>query len=537
MRVLVLTRHELRVMWNELRLSLRKKAWVSTYVLMASMAAGVFFVLHLFLFEVSEEARQAIAVAFPESLELLNPFNLFLLSSMLWLLYRVQSGLFSENLAKQYGRADVAIVFSSPVPPAYVFLSKHLAKAARRATILTLAFLAVVPLLRYMVIGFLSAALLFLALFVFVESSYFLEEVAFFLIHTGKPLRERLRNPRLFLVVGIVIALLAWGVADTAAGSLVVEISPPHSLSRILQRCHVASVACSFAVWAPSLFYLGAFTLGTALSSLVASAGHYDWVVKKLESPHQLGLLRFPARGRLGIFLRGRPVLSLFLKESWTKFRERGGSVVAELALGYGILATVTIIRPTVLGLLGANQAVLASMTPAVFFIASLVTILASPSPDSLGREMGELWVYKTSPLPFRRVVAAKFLHSTGYTLLLTLPVVLAVSLFLPSFVLQVWTVATWSHVLCLSNAIGTLVGARLLSSFKERGLVSLPTHLVYVALSLLASIPILLFLVFMMDAWRTFQSATLLLTLLAAYSIVTLNQCLRLASTSYHET
>ncbi len=452
LQVFLLTKWELKRLWNNFRLSLMDSKITSSYLVLGF----TLFVLHISLRPIllsMLDFRNAISVFASQNRIHIILYGLF----HFWLVLSIVKGLSISHFTNMFNSADLNILFSAPVLSNEVFISKHLKNSLRRTLIFFMLFLTLSPIYQYINISQIMAFLIFINFIVFVELCFVSGYITYFLIYViNVPSRSCVRKRLFGLFFFLVIIFLLGNYRSRFPLIEVVWKYLPSSIIINSIRLGISVSEKTLAMFQNAIFLIIIYVALLVLSFKMSNFSKTDLTIK--ETPINIEDIMFK-----NVFFKKLSILPVITaKDLLLHFRE---NIITYLS---GFIINI-LIHITFLSL-NNNMHVKLSVINInfVFYLIAFITIISSivtsPSTEIFNTEITNFWVLKSSPYPLRKIIVDKYIHCLLTTFILSIPIFIipfAITSNVFSLVIIIETIITY-------NVIGLLISVNHSSIFRK---------------------------------------------------------------------
>jgi len=473
-------------MWNHLRISLRRPAFIMLQALSLAIILLIFWFLWFFMLNENqglESVRNMMYLLLQEAG--------FFGENAIWLVYaliafivahQIIKGLVGVPIGGDSEPADVDTLFSAPMRGHVFFTAKYFRTIPRRLLIYSYVFIAILPIVWFFMRDF-TYALSFDMVLLIILLIYLLGEIGavatsglYFMRKFVSQHRRFQRYYRIIFFVAVAIGTFVLLTPILIVGGAVIY-GPIYNLARLfvslvfsghwsVTNPHVPPFTILYYPALPWVIggllfgYVFVLEIAQFLSDQVTIDMYEDISAVTRRRGLSLGWLsRFPV-----IFERAKtPLTTVFRKDFVTGFRKPGKAfylfgLIANFAFALLLIAfqptliTAVPLPPEFVPLIGTLYIIL------LIVIVPLLSINAS---DPFQGERGTIYLIRLSQVRPFRFTFIKYLQLLLTPFLLAIPVAIYFALFLGSPILIITAGAILPHAVLISTAIGVALGSR----------------------------------------------------------------------------
>lgn len=408
---------EFRILKNEFLLSLRDRRYLSSYIIVVLTGVSVYTGLGFFL-ELGGVSSLIDIIEVPISgisLRWVSPFLL---------IYSVIKGLSPTMASSIFTSTDIAILFTRPVRPQEIYISKLIKNGIKRIVYLVFFFLSSSPLFSYFELGLGAVGVLFFLVFILIEIAQLISHVMFFMIYRLSEGYET-RNGAVKGVFFALILLIGFSVFDVFFMKTGINVfnycnvlmnSPEIMISVFKSRTGLRDILLECI--SPLLLIIGVLVFASVNLVRGYYGGNQSLGSALFNQDRLFGNVLLPFRyGRSKTY-------QLLYKDLLLIIRSYGMQIITSLVLTIGL--AMSIIRyQEVIKRLFFESDILQNTFP--FLLIIYLKMILIPN-DAIDREWGCLWLVRSSNTSHEIIFYAKVV--LGYLISIPFIVPLLVSMF-----------------------------------------------------------------------------------------------------------
>lgn len=458
MQVFLLTKWELKRLWNNFHLSIKDSKTASSYFVLGL----TLFVLHIglrtILFRMLEFRDEMYMFASQNRTDIIL-YGIF----HSWLVLSIVKGISISNFTNMFNSADMNILFSAPVLSNEIYISKHFKHSLRRILLFFMLFLTLNPVYQYVNISHTMAFLIFINFIVFVELCFVSGHIVYFILYVvNDPSRSRVRKRIFGLILSLIFIFL---LANYGSRSPLLEMVWKYLPSSIIVnsiRLGISSPEKIITIFQNTIFLIVIY--GVLLVSSFNMSKKYSKTNSTIKETSINLEYRMFKDDFSKNFLKNTSILPLItIKDLLLHFRENIITYLSGLIINILIQMTFLYFNnyiPVTLSFINNNDIAFYM----VAFITIISSIVTSPSTEIFNTEITNFWILKSSPYPPKKIIIGKYIHCLSITFILSIP--LLIIPFITS--LNVFTLILIMETIITYNVIGLLVSVNHASIYRK---------------------------------------------------------------------
>jgi hypothetical protein len=493
-KTLLLARHELRLMRNELKFSLKRSITSIFIVEVVIMVIATHIALAMILFLIFDASpdvgAQVISLLGSLGLTTSGMSEVFYYLGILFVVSSFLTGLLSSSFGSLFTRVDENVIIASPASPHALFIAKRFKRFLTHVMMVALLLLALYPVVTRIGFQGFQLLLLYVTILAFLEIYGLIENISYSLsrgLMMARSVRQTVALASAFGLLAYFVLLFPF-IILLNGNSVLADLYPPYLLGQILTSSLL--VDRNFGA---SLLAIEAIIF-LIVASMTARFGLKRWA----SSPRfvQTRGSFIPLRKNMLVWkgTQKNSIRPIFMKDFWTTIRIPAKFLVPlVITVILLILAVqVQIVFPSSL----TNPSVLRYADPVFLLSTYLISVFfLPPAWDSFASEKRTIFLLKTLPISSKSIVRGKYLFAVLKSVLYITPIIGTMSILLPHSTTLPLVALQVTLVLLVSNALGVLASVSYPSTYRGMGP---PPLLVVFGLPLLCTfltviIPILL--------------------------------------------
>jgi len=447
MQFFFLVKAELRREIRKIRLSLKEKKILSSYIVF-SISIGIFTtVLHTFLFRLTDNNNNLLIRN-----NSLMIGEILLITFRLWAVFNFFKVFYTNYIVKWFESPDLDLLFCAPVKSNELFLSKYIKILIKHIIILMIMFVITTPVFLYLKTKWNVVILLFTTLLLFIESIYLFSIMTFLNIEFNYK-KYRI----LILGLSILSYLLILKHNSIPLFDYIYRNIPSSILVNVVLQL-IQEPIQSFNI---SIEITKLLSITLMLISLIYlfKRNYYESVFNSFKNSEQKRRKYISSNILPSAYYQTSSFI-LTIKDMVIYLRENLSEFLIYLLLNYGailFLFQAYNISKNFFSITNEYNSLLFFISP---FILIIILTMNTTSIESYNNELGNIWITKASPYKINKIVIEKFIYNFLITIILNIPIYFSVILLIKTLFSKIIMVALIMEIVLIHNVIGILISA-----------------------------------------------------------------------------
>lgn len=447
MQFFFLVKAELRREIRKIRLSLKEKKILSSYIVF-SISIGIFTtVLHTFLFRLTDNNNNLLIRN-----NSLMIGEILLITFRLWAVFNFFKVFYTNYIVKWFESPDLDLLFCAPVKSNELFLSKYIKILIKHIIILMIMFVITTPVFLYLKTKWNVVILLFTTLLLFIESIYLFSIMTFLNIEF---------NYKKYRILILGLSILSYLLILKHNSIPFIDYIYRNIPSSILVNVVLQLIQEPIQSFNISIEITKLLSITLMLISLIYlfKRNYYESVFNSFKNSEQKRRKYISSNILPSAYYQTSSFI-LTIKDMVIYLRENLSEFLIYLLLNYGailFLFQAYNISKNFFSITNEYNSLLFFISP---FILIIILTMNTTSIESYNNELGNIWITKASPYKINKIVIEKFIYNFLITIILNIPIYFSVILLIKTLFSKIIMVALIMEIVLIHNVIGILISA-----------------------------------------------------------------------------